>query len=339
MSIIREVRRKLGALRDEALYGAETRRVAAEAARMRAEWIDAAARVLTPMPSVSLPGPVPVEVHCTAGEAHSGMGLWAGWSLMRFLPGARFVLHDDGTLTPATRAVWERVLPGLRILGVAEGQEATQALLEDPAPRVLDWTRHYHFGNKLGAVQALTRAPRLIEMDSDVLILQRPDDLLAALDDPALSMLWNRDERYAYAYPEALLREVLGPLFPGPLPDRLNGGLTLIRPFDAEEWRFLDAVLLALEADPRTDPHRYWMQQTLHALVAARRGAGARPLSRGYDIYNGPMRPGSVARHFVGNPRTRPRFFTEGVPALIRSARAAGHLPADFAADHAPMRP
>lgn len=333
MPSMQTLKGRLGRWRDALRHGRENGRVAAEAAALRALWIDAAATALPPLPQT--PERPEIEVHCTSGESHSAMGLWAAWSLMRFLPRARFVLHDDGSITPETRARWTRLLPGLRICSREEGQAATAALLADARPRVLDWTRSYHYGNKLGAVQALARTSRIIEIDTDVLVFEKPEALIDAVGDPGLGVVWNRDVSYAYSYPEPALRAALGPLL-GPLPDRLNSGLTMLECFTPDEWDLLEQALTRLERDPGTDPLRYWMQQTLHAIVASRRGARARPLPVAYDVYQGPTRPGAIARHFVGNPRTRPRFFTEGVPTLVRAARRAGHLPADFVEAHLP---
>lgn len=330
MTAWRSVKRRLGGIRDKVLYQRGYARLATRAAGLRTSWIDAAIDDIPALPPA--PDAPDIEVHCTAGEAHSAMGLWAGWSVMRFLPQARFVLHDDGSLSDHTRARWTRLIPGLRVVTRRDATVAMASMLA-AAPRVIDWTARYHFGNKLGAVQAMATTARIIELDADVLMFDRPEALISAAEDRTCTMTWNRDIRYAYAYPEPLLQEVLAGLI-GPLPDRLNSGLTMLACFDAGEWQLLDAAIGRLENDPRTDPMRYWMQQTLHALVASNRGEAARPLPAAYDVCEGATRPGSVARHFVGNPGIRPLLFIEGIPNVIRNGRLKGHLPEDFAAAH-----
>lgn len=328
-------KKRLARLRDALIHGPRDRRLAAQAARLRADWIDAAARRLPPLREAP-PAPQ-IEVHSFSGEDQAVMGLFASWSLMRFLPEARFVLHSDGSLTSGTIAVWTAMLPGMRVIDPAAGAAAMAEQLAD-MPHVRRWCREYHFGPKLGSVHCLAEAPRIVEMDTDVLILSDPVALRAACGAPAQGMTWNLGHQYAYPYPEPLLAEVLGDLI-GPLPDRLNGGFLLAPRNGPADWALLEEILARLWADPRTDPLRYWMQQTLVACLASRMPAGAaRPLPAGYDIYMGPTRPGTVARHFVGTPGVRPRFYTEGVLQLIADAVARGQLPAEFgpAAAHGP---
>jgi hypothetical protein len=326
--ILSRYKKRLARLRDALLHGRHDRRLAARATSLRADWIDDAARRLPPLREA--PDHPSLEVHSFSGEGQAVMGLFSSWSLMRFLPHARFVLHSDGSLTPETIATWTAMLPGMRVIEPAAGAAAMVEQLAD-MPHVQRWCREYHFGPKLGSVHCLAEAPRIVEMDTDVLVLSDPGALHAACAAQAPGMTWNLGHQYAYGYPEALLAEVLGDLI-GPLPDRLNGGFLLASRNSPADWTLLEDILARLWADPRTDPLRYWMQQTLVACLASRMPAGAAvPLPAGYDIYMGPTRPGTVVRHFVGTPGVRPRFYTEGVPSLIADACARGQLPADFA--------
>jgi hypothetical protein len=250
---------------------------------------------------------------------------------MRFLPQARFVLHSDGSLSEETVAVWKSILPGMRVVDPEAGETAMSEQLAD-SPHVLRWSRDYHFGPKIGSIHCLADAPRIIDMDTDVLVLSDPVALRDALAGDGRGMFWNRGHQYAYAYPEPLLSEVLGDLI-GPLPERLNGGFLLAPRNGSDEWYVLEEILRRLWADARIDPLRYWMHQTLVACLASRLPPGlAAPLPEAYAIYMGATRPGTTVRHYVGNPGVRPRFFTEGVPRLIADAVARGHLPEDFAA-------
>lgn len=298
---------------------------------MRADWIEAATDALLPLPP---PHSVTAEVRTMCGEAQSLMGIWASYSLMRFLPEARLVVHSDGSLTRATVERWSRVVPGLRIVSRDEGAQSAAARLSG-FPRVLDWSSAYHFGAKLGPFYSVGATERLFDMDTDTLTLSEPTEMLACLGSESCKLAWNCDEKSYYAYPETLLREVLGERI-GPLPQGLNSGYMVSFRFGNAEWGFIEDAIAALEADPRTDPLRYWMHQTLFALLASTMGAGARPLPRGYVVYRGPTRPDTVMRHYVGNPGIRPRFFVEGVPAVVRDARRRGQLPADFFAADVP---
>ncbi len=321
------LRKRLGALRTALVHGRSNRRLAEAAAIQRADWMDATAWTLPSLPPA--PQTAAVEVHSLCGAGQVGMGLWSSWSLMRFLPAARFVLHSDGSLTPDMIARWQAILPGMRVVTADDSLAAMEIRLAQ-FPRVLAWSKSYHFGFKLGGLHCSAGALKIIDMDTDVMVLSDPEGLKRALADPDWTMAWNVGQQYSYAYPEAVLREVLGPLLVQ-LPARLNGGFLMATQFGDAEWGHLEEVLAQLEGDARIDPLRYWMHQTLIALVASQRGTGARPLPPEYTIYSGATRPNTVARHFVGNPGVRPRFFTEGVPAMVADARARGQLPEGFA--------
>jgi hypothetical protein len=156
------------------------------------------------------------------GEGQALMGIWASYSLMRFLADARLVVHSDGTLTRATVERWSRAVPGLRIVTRDEGARATAARLAG-FPKVLDWSTTYHFGAKLGPFYSVGATERLIDMDTDTLTLAEPAEVLACLGSERWRLAWNRDEKSHYAYPAALLQDVLGERI-GPLPECLNGG-------------------------------------------------------------------------------------------------------------------
>jgi hypothetical protein len=330
--MLRELRRWGGRVRDSLLYGRRNRRLAAEAAAMRGGWIEAAADALPPLPDA---GPATVEVHTMCGTGQVLMGIWSSYSLMRFLPGARLVVHDDGTLARADVERWRRAIPGLAVIAPEAARAATAAHLAR-FPHVRDWSLAYHFGPKLGGFQAALRSDRLIDADTDTLTLAAPTAALDCLDAPGLRLAWNRDSRSHYAYPERMLREILGDALPGPLPEALNGGFMVMDRLAEADWATTEAALVRFAADPRADPLRYWMHQTLIAILAARLGDAARPLPEAYEVHHGPTRPDAAMRHYVGNPGVRPRFFTEGVPAMIRNARALGQLPARFALDAVP---
>lgn len=331
MGTVKRLRTSLGAARQKLLYGRDNRHIAALAEQERARWIDAARAELPPLPAS--PDAPEMEVHCTTGEKQMPMAVWCCWSAMRFLPQARLVLHDDGSMTAESKAECAHLFPGLRLVAPEERKAAVDAALHE-MPHLKQWMQSYHFGFKF-MVQFVAETTTILDLDSDILALADFGELRERIADPACTMAWNVDVAYSYAYPEAHLKEILGDLI-GPLPYRLNGGLGLLDLYAPDEWERLEQVLDLLHKNPQTDPLRYWMHQTMQAMIASKRGAGAGPLPTPYDIYYGPLKPGTVMRHFVGNPRTRPRFYTEGVPAVIADARARGQLPANFARAYVP---
>lgn len=304
------------------------KRLAAAARAVRETWADAALDRLPPLPDMA--GDARFEFHTTSGEDQAAMGIWSSWSLLRFFPEARLVVHSDGDLTSETAARWRRVVPGARFIARQEDLAAMQARLAG-FPHVLEWCRRYHFGSKLGGVFSTAQAQKVVDFDTDTLTLREPVALRRFLDTPDWRLAWNRDHAECYAYPAQILRAALDD--PGAaLLGRFNGGFMASVRLEDAEWAFLDRTIVRLSVHPGIDPLRTWMHQTLWAILGARFGAGAQALPPDFDIYFGPTRPGTTMRHFVGAPETRPRFFTEGLPILLGDARARGQVPANFAA-------
>jgi hypothetical protein len=257
-------------------------------------------------------------MHMMCGERQATMGLWASWSTLRFFPGARLVIHSDGSLSNESTFAWQRMAPGTRIVSREENLEAMQRRFAT-FPRLHDWSRSYHFGLKIGGFYSVAEADVLLEIDSDTLTLRKPEALLEFLGNPGKRLAWNEDLKPCYAYPEDILRENLGASM-GTMPKRLNAGYMMVRRPTDTDWTFLETSLEKLSQDPRVDVLRFWMHQTLWALLASRMGSAAEPLPPTYAVHDGPTRAGTVMRHYVGTPGIRPRFFTEGVTTLISSA-------------------
>lgn len=139
------------------------------------------------------------QIHQLLGHRHVGMGLWSLASLVGTAGCALgVVIHDDGTLTDADRALIERQLPGVRIISRSEADARVRGLLAAyPA------CTGYRFGNVavsnhrgqsynmfimaliLFDINLLADCDKVIVLDADVLFFQRPDDLVRWATDPA----------------------------------------------------------------------------------------------------------------------------------------------------------
>jgi len=322
---LQTVRRLLGRGKQELLHGASNRRLASDAKRIRETW---SKKAIDELPSLPKPHSTFIEVNTMCGNSQFDMGIWASWSLMRFLPEARLIVHSDGTLSEDRICMWKKMLPGTQV----RTRETSLAQLSEILSRfrhVNNWTESYHFGLKLGAFHGLGEGRVVVDLDTDVLFFREPTELIEAAHSSGAFLRWNQDIRKSYAYSERILRDVLADELRN-FPERLNGGLLVSSRLDNDDWEFLESALSKLEADARTDPMRYWMHQTLFALLASRRQAGCEPLSKNYDIYKGATKDESIARHYVGEKSVRPRFFTEGIFKVVEDAKARGQLPKDF---------
>jgi hypothetical protein len=319
------IRKVAGRLRDQSLHGRRFAELARKSQAARQGWIAAAALSLPPLPRVSAPKS---EAHILCSTDHHEMGIWAAWSLLRYLPQTRLVLHLDGAIPAGAAQQWSRLFPDARILTRRESLVLVDGRLANFGA-VRRWTAAYYCGLKLGGFHAAALTDRLIELDADTLVLRQPHVLLQWLDQDAVRMRWNRDHRQCYAYPWRLVRDVVGNSV-GPPPELLNGGFILAQRMGDTDWAFLEDVLARFDADPRTDPLRYWMHQTIAAIFASTLGDAAHALPADYAVSKGATLADTTMRHFAGHPDMRPRFFTEGVGLVIQDAIVQGHLPADF---------
>jgi hypothetical protein len=96
---------------------------------------------------------------------------------------------------------------------------------------------------------------------------------------------------------------------------RVNGGFWLAPRFSTEVIALMDQELQRWKKEWRED---YWSVQTLLAVAFARLGGRALDPDR-YTIGLGGHRSHFVVRHYPSPKFFRPRFFTEGIPAVLRS--------------------
>lgn len=314
-------------LRDRILYGRERKQLAQDAEIARTGWI---AQAQSKLPQVAAGAPDGTQLLTLSGERQAQMGLWSSWSLMRFFPNATLIVVDDGSLRADTIAQWRSLIGNFRYVSADDGRGAMDRHLAE-FPMLKSWSSSYFCGAKLGVFQSVMEDAPSVEFDTDTLSFKGVDYLAPAVNDQRLKLAWCEDNRRCYAYEDPLLEDLIGDLVDiSKLPEKLNAGFLCSSKFSAEQLGILEETLVRFQRDPRTDHLRYWMHQTLIALIAADLTPQSAALQTPTTIYRGDMRPDTHMRHFVGTPDIRPRFFTEGVAALIRDARDLGHLPADF---------
>lgn len=129
------------------------------------------------------------EVHQLMGHRHVGMGLWSLKSLVRTAASnLGVVIHDDGSLDEADRALLNQQLPGVRIITRDEADARMQERLADyPACRSFRFGEvivRNHRGQSynmfimsliLFDMNLLTDCDKIIILDADVLFFRRPD--------------------------------------------------------------------------------------------------------------------------------------------------------------------
>ncbi|HXH23617.1 MAG TPA: hypothetical protein VNI78_00120 [Vicinamibacterales bacterium] len=117
------------------------------------------------------------EVHTMLRAIDVPLYLLAVKSLLRYTPPLAVIIYSDGTLEGEAEQVLRRHLPGCRVVSKAEADERARAALG--AGSFLHRWRDVDISyRRLMDTELWSAAPKRIIMDSDVLTVQRPDELI-----------------------------------------------------------------------------------------------------------------------------------------------------------------
>lgn len=274
---------------------------------------EAALRSLPPMPAA--PRHPKIEVHMLSDHRQADMGMWASWSLLRFMPEARLCVHSDGALTETDCSRWACLLPGTRFVSRGEAEARCERLLRPRFLLLHEWRKVHVLALKLVDAHLLAEAERVLIMDTDVLCFRPPTALQQAMANGD-SAAWIRDMHHAYIALLKVLEQVLGVS----VPLGVNTGLWTAPRAKSQDFETMSWVLERWRGDERCDWSHMWAEQTMVACWFAC-GLDAQPLPMTYAVTPGRLSLEQVVRHYVGSRAIRPRFFTEGVPRLQQAIR------------------
>jgi len=265
------------------------------------------------LPQIPAPKSVKVEIHMLCGKSQLDMGIWSSWSILRFMDNAILYVHSDGTLECADIDSWKKVVKGLVFVSKEEADALVESEISKRWPLLYEWRCSYRAGAQVVDVHFFGETDRLIVMDSDVLCFRDPVELRdwVAAAEPVFR--WHKDVRTCYIADTELLNEITGLV----LPEAFTAGFCLIPRFGKKYFDHLEKMLKVLSTDGKVSVHRYWSPQTLGAMCAAL-DPHAKPLPGSYAVTLGRTSDDMVLRHYVGIPRVRFRYFTEGMPRLLR---------------------
>jgi len=241
------------------------------------------------------------------------LALWAAKSFYYFSQvDWPIVIHEGGALNSRIACEFLRHFPNARLV---RWDEAT-AVVE---PRLLT-AGYVHLAHarrtnvmirKLIDFAVMATAPIITCMDSDVLFVNHPMELIR-LSDSKLDRLWfNRDSHDMYSISQREAIEWFGL----ELPPQINAGLSLI-PVSLVDLAFLDQIFAPNRIPVDKD---VFPEQTACALLSARYGPGY--LSKEYTVATGTppldlLSMGLVSRHYVGPVRYL--LYDEGIPYLLK---------------------
>lgn len=229
---------------------------------------------------------------------------------MRFLgEKARLFVHCDGSLTEKDVVEWDRVVRGIEVV--------SRLTADVEAGRRLGHTRHlyrwrcsYRTSPQLVDSHLFGSAPILLLMDSDVLVFSYPKELIGALSEGGFT--WCNDVRDAYSATPALIEQVTGVR----VPPRFNSGMLVAPRFSQDHFMRLDHFMERIQRSGEMDLNRYWACQTYYAMMSTFWNH-AKGLSACYETTMGRTGGDMVVRHYVGIPKVKYRFYTEGVARLL----------------------
>ncbi|HEY6724222.1 MAG TPA: hypothetical protein VI197_09315 [Polyangiaceae bacterium] len=224
------------------------------------------------------------EVHTVTGHHHFRMYLAAIKSLLRYTGDLAVVVHDDGSLDAEDEALVKAHLPGATFIDRASADDQMRGLLaryphcrrlRDRVVNSLEL-----FDNLL-----LARAPRLINMNSDVLFLREPSEVVSWISgtEPAILGVFEAEPA---GQAEFLARR--GSAFP----PHVTTALACLYP-EAVDLDFVEGVLSETTPD-------WFTAQNMYPLLYERDAAAhsARFLDQRDYQASGVFEAGAIFRHY-----------------------------------------
>lgn len=256
------------------------------------------------------------EVHLLTYNADWMTALWAAKSFYHYAQvDYPMVWHEGGILSPRNRAQLLRHFPQSRVVTRQEAAARVEKhLLDGGFTRCLDARRRSVLMMKLLDCLVLSRAERLLLLDSDVLFFRQPTELIDAVMNKAEVNLFNREASGKSFYnvtPQAAKRD-----FNIEMVEALNTGVGLVRRASLK-LEMIEEFLI--NPDLLSTP---WLaEQTLQAMCSSR--VGVRLLPSVYLVSNTPTpemmnADGQkiVSKHYSGGGHKL--LCEEGVTQLIR---------------------
>jgi len=279
-------------------------------------------RLVLGTPPVPVRADGDIEVHMLLCHRDVGLGLQGLKSFYRFAPEPyALVIHDDGSLDARDRGRLAAHFPGVRVIGAAEAFDRVDAeLARLGLERCRELRRTFVLAIRVFDFPLFAAGKMVLQLDPDVIFLEPPTELLAALSnpDPRAPIRFNLDVKPGYCWTDEAIRNVIGfaPV------TQLNGGLLTIR-YDAAEVPAMWALVERCLALPVPPPLRWLTEQTLFAVIAGWRGGVALPPE--YDVCARLLRQGRedlIAHHCIDHQR--PYFYHAFVTRVAPALHARG---------------
>jgi hypothetical protein len=268
-----------------------------------------------PIP-VATEGAVAVHMLCSHNRVYDGIATLKSFYRYVDVP-VPLLFHDDGSLTAGDCDLIQRHLPGIRLIYRRDADPILKEyLLKAGLKRCVELRRFHNLQLKLFDFAYYANGQPYIQLDSDILFLKPPIELMEAARAPVDQFVdrYNADQSNAYTWTAEESRQFLGiDLLP-----RINSGLMCVRR-DDDTFPFFERASAMPILDPKL---AYYSEQSLTAMESSRRGA--RPLPDEYDVAGRYAKTGGqvVTQHYCST--LRPQFYTDFC-RLVFPELMAGH--------------
>lgn len=246
------------------------------------------------------------EIHLLSGASRIDMALWMAASWVATTERHwRFVVHDDGTLTPDLADLVYRTLSGSRVITSLESEAALAGALTG-YPLALKCRNLHPLSRKLFDIPFFSSGSHFLTIDTDVLFFRRPDRLLDWVSEPGRTSLFLEDVA-DNSLPDAIeAARLLG----GALTRRINTGIIAV----SKETILLPQIEECLERTSILNGDPWFIEQSLYATLASLNSI-VEFLPPSYEMSVAETcQDDAVSRHYVG--AVRHLFYSEGIQKL-----------------------
>jgi hypothetical protein len=281
-----------------------------------------ACELLPELPKLACDATSRIEIHMLCGERQADMGIWASWSLLRFLRPSQLWVHSDGTLTGGGMERWEAVIAGVRFVDPDVGNAAWNKRGHCNCPNLDEFRRTNYAARKLTDFHLFGSNEKIMILDSDILCFKYPEEISRRFNAVERVFAFNAGQSgAAYMTDVREIERIIG-VRP---PDRFNCGLMVLSRLGPAEYVRLEDCMQRLRLSGVHNWSHCWAEQTIYGIAAALSRV-AEPLPATYQVGGGRKRSSTIARHYVGVPSIRPRFYTEGIHEILGTCFGNGSL-------------
>ncbi len=250
------------------------------------------------------------EIHILTSTKHVRMALLALKSFLRFYQDVSVVIHGDGTLKKEDEALLRKHIQGCRIILKREADpKISEALRDYPA---LNEFR----SKRVNLIQAfdfnlLSKAKKIMAMDSDVLFLRKPEEII--------QWFTGSNREVLYSYEEKPIGPVIGGRYiseaegvPFKFQKKLCCGLVCYYP-ELFDYKLVEIYRRYIQEN--SHEHLYYAQP-IFALCIGKSSVPAHPLPGSYQNQQ-TFGEGAVFRHYWNSLEFHPQY-AEDVRLVLR---------------------